>query len=153
MQRPLHYQAYQQAAVTVSKTRQIVMLYDGMVRFIQQARLAIEHHRIEERYHLLVKASDIVIGLQSCLDFDNGEDVATSLYDYYNSIDSRIMELQRSNSIPDCDTLIEDLKKMRVLWNNIDEAAARMHKADDVTHNAEVLPPTDLSDKGVFVSA
>jgi flagellar biosynthetic protein FliS len=37
------YAAYQNAAqTTASKTKQVVMLYDGLVRIIQQAKEAIE---------------------------------------------------------------------------------------------------------------
>lgn len=118
------YQAYKQANHTVSKTRQIVMLYDGIIRFLSQAKVAMEEKRIEDRYSLLIKASDIVIGLQSCLDFDHDADVATSLYDYYTGIDARMIALHRSGSADDCSALIEDIKHMRDLWDEIDKNAS-----------------------------
>ena len=36
------YKAYSRANHTVSKTRQVVMLYDGAIRFMQQAAEAME---------------------------------------------------------------------------------------------------------------
>lgn len=114
------YGAYHKAAHTVAKTKQVVMLYDGAIRNLQQAREAISERRIQDRYNLLSKASEIVLGLQGCIDFENGGDVATTLFDFYSSVDSRIISIHRSNSIETCDQLIKELKEMREAWNEID---------------------------------
>ncbi len=113
-------QAYKDASHTVSKARQIVMLYDGMIRFLKQACEAMKGQRIEDRYNLLVKTANIVMGLQGSLDFDQSKEVATTLYDYYSSVDARIMTLHRTNSIEDCEALIDDLKQMRDVWSHLD---------------------------------
>jgi flagellar secretion chaperone FliS len=115
-----HYQAYSVASQTMPKTRQIVMLYEGAIRNMQQAKEAITEKRIEDRYNLLIKASEIVIALQSCLDFEAGGDVAQVLYDYYSSIDARIMTIHRSNSLEMCDRVIAELKEMRDAWQEVD---------------------------------
>ncbi len=118
----LAYQAYSQAFSTVSKTKQIVMLYDGAIRFIKQSKVAIADDKIEERYNLLIKASDIITGLQGCLDFENGGEVATSLYDFYSSLDAKITSIHRTNSVEECDAVIAELKDMRIIWENIDHS-------------------------------
>ncbi len=114
------HQAYSQAFHTVGKTRQVVMLYDGIIRFLRQAKEAIEQRRIEDRFNLLVKASDVVLGLQACLDFEQGGHVARILYDFYSSVDSRILTIQRTNDLGLCDELIQELKEMREAWSVID---------------------------------
>jgi flagellar protein FliS len=114
------YKAYAAATQTVAKTRQIVMLYDGAIRFMQQSKEAIHDRRIEDRYHLLIRASDVVTGLQSCLDFENGGDIARVLYQFYAAIDLKIFSIHRSNSVETCDEVISDLKQMRDVWNEID---------------------------------
>ena len=118
------YQAYLSATKTVAKTRQIVMLYDGAIRFLQQAKEAIREKRIEDRYHLVTKASDIISGLQGCLDFENGGQVARVLYGFYSAVDARLFALHRNNSIETCDEIIADLKQMRDVWQEIDEGNA-----------------------------
>jgi len=115
------YQAYAQANHTVSKTRQIVMLYDGAINFIRQAQEAIEDNRIEDRFNLLLKSSEIIMGLQGCLDFENGDKVARVLYDFYSSVDSRLMAIQRSNDAAACNDIITELKDMRDTWAAIDK--------------------------------
>ncbi|MCQ6468560.1 flagellar export chaperone FliS, partial [Vibrio parahaemolyticus] len=81
------YKAYAAANMTVGKTRQVVMLYDGVMRFVQQAIEAIKKEDYETRYNLLVKSSEIITGMQNSLDFENGGEIAKLLYDYYASID------------------------------------------------------------------
>lgn len=115
------YQAYTTATQTVAKTRQIVLLYDGAIRFLQQTKEAIREGRIEDRYHLLLRASDIISGLQTCLDFEQGGDVARVLYQFYASIDNRLFSIHRNNSIADCDEIIADLRQMRDVWQDIDK--------------------------------
>lgn len=112
--------AYSRATHTVSKTRQVVMLYDGAIRFLQQAMEAIERKDYEARYHKLMRVSDIMVGLQASLDFNAGDAVAGMLYDFYASVDRRLFALHRSNDIAECQALIAAIKEMREAWHTID---------------------------------
>ncbi len=152
------YQAYATATQTVSPVRQIVLLYDGAIRCVQQAKEAIEQKRIEDRYNLLIKASELIGGLQGCLDFDNGGEIARILYSYYSSIDARLFAIHRTNSTQDCDGIINDLKAMRDSWNEIDQNNVAGNGSDggNVTDfpakvdNSAVPPPPS---EGLTISA
>lgn len=113
--------SYKMASETVQKTRQLVMLYDAMIRFLKQGRLAMEESRFEDRLNLLQKASNIVIGLHSALDFEKGGEISEILNDFYSAIDLRIMSLNRSNSTSECDQIIREVKMMRDSWDKIDQ--------------------------------
>jgi flagellar protein FliS len=131
------YKAYVRASHTASKTRQVVMLYEGIIRFLQQAKSAMEAKDYEQRYLRLTRASDVVMGLQSCLDFDNGGKVAQTLYDFYSGVDARILSLHRTNDIAACEALIKNLKDMRDVWERIDHQStdgkqAAMPTMDDL---------------------
>ena len=114
------YKAYSKASHTVAKTRQVVMLYDGIVRFMSQAKEAMENNEIERRFKTLSRASEIITGLQACLDYEAGGDTANILSDFYSSIDMRIMQLHRTNDAEECQAIITELKSMREVWNGID---------------------------------
>jgi flagellar protein FliS len=152
-----HYQAYVQATHTVAKTKQIVMLYDGIIRFIQQAKEAIHDKRIEDRYRLLLKASEVVYGLQGALDFENGGHIAKVLYNYYSSMDMKIFTIHRTNNMEDCDLVIAELKQMRDVWAEIDESMANNDAAAVSTEMLEVTPSvhgnTGEPPQGVTLSA
>lgn len=115
------YQAYSTATQTMPRTKQIVMLYDGVIRFVQQAKEAIREKRIEDRYKVLTKATEVIIGLQSCLDFEQGGDVARTLFSFYSMIENRILAIHRTNSLETCDEVITEMKKMRDVWHEIDQ--------------------------------
>ena len=143
------YNAYSAASQTVPKTKQIIMLYDGAIRFMKQARHAIEERRIEDRFHLLNRASEIVVSLQACLDFDNGGEIAHILFDYYSSIDARILNIHRSNDLKLCDSVIDNLKEMRDAWQNIDTA---MSEEAEEAQLAEQEQSQDSQGNGGFNS-
>jgi flagellar protein FliS len=148
------YQAYASATQTVARTKQIVMLYDATIRYLQQAKDAIAARRIEERYNLLVKASEIIFGLQSCLDFEHGGEVAKILYQFYSSIDSRMFAIHRSNSPEACDELIAELKQMRDVWQEIDQGEnAAVAEAAPATALPPAAPGALPQDPAVSVSA
>lgn len=115
------YKAYSRASHTVPKTQQIVMLYDGAVRFLLQAREAMEQGDIETRYHRLVRVGEIIMGLQASLDFEAGAGVAPILYDFYSSIDMRLLALHQTNDVAQCDAIVADLREMRNVWAAIGE--------------------------------
>lgn len=112
------YKAYRSAAHTVPKTQQIVMLYDGAIRFMLQAREATENGEIETRYNRLIRVGEIVMGLQSALDFEAGG-VAGTLYDFYSNIDMRVMTLHHHNDMEQYDSIVADLREMRNVWATI----------------------------------
>ena len=114
------YQAYAAATMTVGKTRQVVMLYDGIIRMVSQSIEAIKKGDFETRYNLLVRASEVVAGLQNSLDFENGGEISGLLFDYYSGIDARIFSVHRSNDIAVCEQVIKELKTMRNVWDEID---------------------------------
>lgn len=116
------YKAYSLATHTVAKTKQVVMLYDGTIRFLKQAMQALTENRIEDRFKLLKKASDVMTGLQSSIDFDNGGEVAQTLFKFYTRISMRILAVNfnKTTAKEECAALIDELKQMRDVWDNID---------------------------------
>ncbi len=140
---PFH--AYSRATHSVGKTRQVVMLYDGAIRFLQQAKVAMEGGDINERYNKLARTGEIVMGLQSCLDFDSGGDTAKVLYDFYASVDMRILALHRTNDAVACEQILGDLKDMRDVWDRIDRgatAAAQVAPAEPAEADEKVSAGT-----------
>jgi len=146
---PFH--AYSKANHTVAKTRQVVMLYDGAIRFLQQAKSAMEQGDISERYNKLVRVGEIVMGLQSCLDFEQGGNTAKVLYDFYASVDMRIMALHRTNDARACEAIIHDLKEMRDVWDRIDRGATAPEQAAKAA--AELSEPSGIEAGTIIFSA
>lgn len=148
------YKAYAAATQTVAKTKQVVMLYDAAIKSSKLALEAIQAGDIQTRFNELEKASNIVFGLQGSLDFESGGDVAKTLYDYYASVDARLISVHRSNDAQTVESVIRDLTAMRDTWIEID----KLDEEGQLHGSAEPLAPPPMtntpgSDGGVVISA
>lgn len=117
---PSPYKAYSRASHTVSKPRQVVMLFEGAIRFLQQAAEAMDKDDPHLRYEKLARANEVIIALQSALDLANGGEQARGLHDFYNSIEARIRALHRSSNADACDQIVAELREMRDIWDTLD---------------------------------
>src|SRR5690606_14422491 len=114
------YNAYSKAGETISLINQVIMLYEGAINFILQAKEAINEKNYEKRYNLINKAISIVTGLNSCIEFnDKTNDMALALDRYYQSIDMRLLYIQCDNSLESCDGVIRDLRIMLEAWKDV----------------------------------
>lgn len=147
------YKAYAAATQTMAKTKQIILLYDAVIRYVQQAEEAIKNKQIEARFNALDKACTIVFGLQGCLDFEQGGDIAQTLYSFYSSIDARLLRIQRDNNAESCAQIIKELKMMREAWSEID--AADVNDEPEELNKAESSNASepDNGDGSVAISA
>jgi flagellar protein FliS len=131
--------AYGQASATLAPAQQIVLLYEGAIRRIKEARRAIELHRVADRCVAVRKATAIIEGLQGCLDHVRGGEIARNLDRIYTHV---IFRLQRINLTDDpaiCDEVIARLEQLRAAWSQIaagalEAAAVRAGRNADHAH-------------------
>ncbi|HFA59965.1 MAG TPA: flagellar export chaperone FliS [Rhodospirillales bacterium] len=114
--------AYGQAAQTIPPLRQIVMLYDGAILRLQEAKRAIAENRIEDRHRAVSKAAAIIDALHGCLDFERGGEVATHLDRFYTYVSFRMRLIDVRNDPSICDELIARLGEMRGSWAAIENS-------------------------------
>jgi flagellar protein FliS len=129
---------YIAAQYAINKTRQIVILYDGVISLINQAIEAINNNDIQERYNLLEKAITIINGLQDSLDHVNGGNIAKLLDDYYFSIYMRMMSVQMVDNKNMLENIANELIIMRDAWLEVDEkTCAEVSDAEGGTTNEQ----------------
>ena len=131
--------AYRSAAETHPPARQIVMLYDSAIQRVQEAKAAIAARRIEARFNLVMKAHAIVGALQSCLDFDQGGEVAPLLDRFYGYVLGRLTLINLRDDPAICDELVWLLRQMRDSWAEIATGPAAP---------TPVMPPAGLATHG-----
>ena len=138
------YKAYSVATGTVAKTRQVVMLYDNIIKLLRQAEVAITEKNIEDRYARLKKASDTIVGLQSSIDFDKGGEIANILHNFYTGISMRMVAINfvkdHEEAKRNCMSLIEELKQMRDVWDTIDRNVTGMPENSPSATDSNPLP-------------
>ncbi len=113
--------AYGRANETTSPARQIVMLYDGALRRVGQARAAILDKRIEDRWRHVMRAHAIVSGLQAALDLERGGDVAHLLDRFYGYVLGRLILVNLRDDPAICDEVMARLGELRAGWARIAE--------------------------------
>ena len=101
------------------------MLYEGAIRFIQQAMEAIRSEDAEQRYDKLTRASEIIVALRSALHTETQDSEVERLYGFYTDLDIRILALHRSHNLGECANIVAELRDVRDAWDAIDRAEKR----------------------------
>jgi flagellar protein FliS len=107
--------AYNENAVTMqSRGRLIVMLYEGAIRFLNQALQELQAGRFHEKGQLINKAVDIIDELSFSLDAEAGGEVAANLRRLYVFMVRHLNEANTRKDpqrIREVITLLEDLNQ------------------------------------------
>lgn len=133
--------AYGQAAQTIPRAQQIVMLYDGIIRFVKAARAAVVDRRINDRYVAVQKASQIIDALQGSLDHEKGGDIAPNLDRLYTYFSFRLQAINLEDDVAICDEIIDRIGKLRESWAQIAEALTPSQGAAQPAGESKVTEP------------
>lgn len=81
---PNPYQQYRTQQInTAPKDKLLLMLYDGGIRFCNQAKKALQEKKIEDAHNSITRVQAIIEELMNTLDFDYGiSHNLNALYDY-----------------------------------------------------------------------
>jgi len=103
----------------------VVMLYDGAIRFVGQAR---EAHKQGDRRGRAVgvsRAMAIVGELQNTLDVERGREIALELDRLYQYISSRLLDVTRTGDAAPLDEILVLLGTLRDGWAQASTAPAQ----------------------------
>jgi flagellar protein FliS len=97
----------------------VVMLYDGALRFLDEARAADARKDLRARGRAISKTLAIVGQLQNTLDMEKGGAVAEQLDELYGYITSRLIDVTVKQDITACDEVHKLLSTLRDAWSQI----------------------------------
>jgi flagellar protein FliS len=97
----------------------VVMLYDGALRFLTQARGAIEQNNIPARREAISRTLAIMSELQSTLDIDKGGAIAESLDRLYQYIAGLLIDASFKKDTRPVDEAVRLLTMLRDAWADI----------------------------------
>lgn len=106
---------------TASPAQQVVMLYDGAIRFMLKAQAAIHENNIQERCNNNQRALQIINYLTEILDIENGGEISLRLLRIYTHISNQILQVDINNDPAIVDTILPHLKALRQSWVEIDK--------------------------------
>ena len=108
---------YQEQALAGATGMELVLaLYNGLVRFLNQAMVCIEEGDVRGRRLSVKRALDILMYLQAKLRVDLGGETAESLNDFYSAAFTMILEASHDNSRDKMEEVIRCVRSVREAW-------------------------------------
>ena len=113
--------AYQSVAAWTSvgvadPRRLVVMLYDGALDRIRQARGCAEHGMAGEKSVAIGRAIAILDELRGSLDFEKGGPLAANLEDLYSYASRRLLAASATGDVRILDEVAALLRELREAW-------------------------------------
>jgi flagellar secretion chaperone FliS len=96
--------------------QQIVMLYDGAIKFLRLAAQNIEVRDFEGKLENTTRALDIINYLQGILDFERGGEVAKNLDALYTMVNWTILKASASLNASEMNRAADLLAPVRESW-------------------------------------
>jgi flagellar protein FliS len=113
------YQVYRQTQVnTASQGELILMLFDGAIRFANQAQELIAEGDLEGANGKLIRAQDIMTELMVSLDMDQGE-IAQNLYQLYDYIHDCLLRANIRKDVGLIEQAVRLLAELRDTWRQV----------------------------------
>ncbi|WP_076413076.1 flagellar export chaperone FliS [Shewanella sp. UCD-KL12] len=118
------FSAYKQTtldarAAAANPHEMVRMLLDGLLEEMERTRGFMERKSFEDKGKSVNKCLNIVHGLDSMLDLENGGEVATSLNRLYDYCSRQLVAASVENSPSNLDPIIEVITNVREGWANL----------------------------------
>ncbi len=104
---------------TVSKSKLILLMYDGAIRFINEAIRRVETNDVAGRGTYISKAQKIVDELNGALNHKAGGEVAVNLDKVYLEVSRNLIDANIRGSKEPLDEALSSLKGLRSAWNQV----------------------------------
>jgi flagellar protein FliS len=112
---------------TADRLQLVIMLYDGAISFLGQAREKMAAQDAAAKGLLIGRALDIIAELNASLNFQASQELATNLFHLYNFMTSH---LSRANSNWDLKALNEVMEMLQQLRESWVEVACRARRGE-----------------------
>lgn len=105
--------------LTAPKKKLVVMLYDGAIKNLKLAKLAIADKNIEKTNNAIIKAQNILAEFMSTLNFEDGGEIAKGLMNLYQYMYDRTIRANIDKDPGILDEVIGMLEELRDTWSRI----------------------------------
>ncbi|KPV97332.1 Flagellar protein FliS [Pseudoalteromonas sp. P1-9] len=97
----------------------IQMLMAGAIEKLVMAKVSIERNNLEAKAEHISRASAIIEGLRSCLDFEVGGEVIENLYALYSYMLDRLLDASMNNDAQIVEEVSSLVKEIKSGWDAI----------------------------------
>jgi len=136
MKQQLAYQQYVTTQVgTADRLQLVIMLYDGAISFLGQARERMAARDAAGKGRLIGRALDIIAELNASLNLQAGQEVAVNLFHLYNFMTSHLTKANLNWDSKGIDEVIIMLQNLKEVWMDVVHRARR----GEVEENGEAV--------------
>ncbi len=105
-----------QVATTTSQKQLIVMAYDGIIRFLNQALEHMRNRDLEQKDAKLERARAVIQELASTLNMEEGGVIARNLWNLYVYFMQKITEANLTNDPSHVEAILPAIQTLRDAW-------------------------------------
>ncbi|MEJ8778810.1 flagellar export chaperone FliS [Pseudogracilibacillus sp. ICA-222130] len=125
------YQAYQDNSVTTASGPQLtLMLYNGCIKFINQAKQALEKNDFEAKNECIQKAQNIIQELM--LTLDPKVEISNQMMPLYEYIHYQLQQANIKNEVSYLDEAYTYVVDFRDTWKEVIKLTAKNNKREKV---------------------
>ncbi len=122
---------YKKAQVQTASPEQIlIMLYDGAIRFLNQAKVHMQNKDIEQSHTNIIKAQRIITEFMSSLDIELGGEMAQNLFNLYEYLHHRLVHANIKKDEEAIDEVLGHLRSLKNTWEEAIKIAAKEKEED-----------------------
>ena len=134
-------QAYMQTRITTTDQGQVVvMLYDGALKFLTQAKDKIREKDYANKGILISKAMDIINELDSSLNMEKGGDLSQNLHNLYFFCNTKLLQANLKMDIAIIDQIISILSGLRSAFAEISSKPEAQAAVQEASKNPRNMP-------------
>jgi len=150
---PQAAQNYLKTKVFTATPEQLqLMLYDGAIRFGEQARVALEARNYEQSYLNIARVQRIITEMQSSLKHDLAPELCGKMASLYNYIYRRLVEANIEHNLKSLDEALGLLRYQRETWTMLMDKLGKTKAAAAAT-KLDMPAPDARMEQSIRVSA
>ncbi len=104
----------QNQIMTASPAELTLMLYDGAIKFANQAKIAIEANEVEKAHRLIIRVQNIIAELQVTL--DDKYEIAENFANIYEFVIYKLVEANMKKLTEPLDEALLIIRELRNTW-------------------------------------
>jgi flagellar protein FliS len=134
-------QNYLRAKVMTATPEQLqLMLYDGAIRFAEQAKVALGKKDFEASYNAISRAQKIIAELSGALKHDVAPELCAKLGGLYNFVYRKLLDANVGHEIGAVDEALDILRYQRETWSLLLNQLGQQ-KAANAARNIDMPAP------------
>ena len=142
-------QSYLRTKVLTATPEQLqLMLYDGAIRFAEQAKLAIQQKNFQQSYTLLTKVQNIVTQMVASLRHDVYPELCGKLASLYTYALRQVIKASTSRKVGPLEEAIDVLKYQRETWALLLEKLGK-DKAGAAAQSLDIPEPSSRMEASI----